>query len=122
MSKPKAFPDRFHPRGEWVLFQRVFKKGGKIHTLDSTKKAGAHYDAVVIAHGPGEYQNGVFVKVEGLEPGTLIIVPANHCLQSERWEGHNLHVCPASSIVCTMDQGDDLELPEIIVPKMALVT
>jgi hypothetical protein len=119
MSDSKPFQDHFHPRGEWVLFKRVSRKS-EIQFPPGAANNEEHYDAIVVSHGPGEWQGGHFVPVEGLEPGTLILVPGNHCIQSRRWADEDLFVCPASSIICTMDPLEELRLnlPKLVVPRL----
>jgi hypothetical protein len=120
--KTKPFHDHFHPRGEWVLFRAVQRKSS-IALPNNVKNSAPDFEAIVVSHGPGEWQNGTFVPVENLPAGTLIVVPANHCKQPSRWAEHDLFVCPASSIICTMDALDDLDLsPVLVIPRGVLAS
>lgn len=120
--KNKSLAEAFHPRGEWVFFRLITKKSA-ILRLDGSEKKADEYEAQVISHGPGEYMNGTFVKVEGLPEGTIIVVPSSHCKQSKRWADEGLFVCPASSIIGTMDPMDDMDFgPVLVVPRPALVS
>jgi hypothetical protein len=111
MSTTKPFVAHFHPYGEWVLHRRIFQKEKKVQLLDSTKETTQHFVCQVIEVGPGEYQNGVFVKPPAtLRPGVLFLTPAPHCIASIFWKGHDLYQCPASSITTLVDPCDELDL------------
>jgi hypothetical protein len=95
------YADRFQPRGEWVLCRVLPKKSTIVRVNGDGIDAEAEYE--VIRHGPGEWQHGVFVPVEGLPAGTRLIARGDTCFQHPSWKPEMLFIVPASLILGTMD-------------------
>ena len=117
MTKTDLLQERLHPLGEWVLCRQVERKSNILRINGDALPTYTH--AEVVSHGPGEYQSGVFVKVaECLKPGTIVVVPGNHCIQFPDWKEERLFTCPASSIIATLDASirDEFE-SSVVVPQ-----